>query len=76
MHEHDLPDDSTDTKYIGIFTSRQKAQKAVAFLSTQRGFRDSKEGFIIGRVHLNEVGWEEGFVTVPLQPRKRSDRSR
>lgn len=77
-HLHIIYDDIEDLKFIGIFSTRENAEKAVEILSRQPGFKDfpkiiteddidneTNEGFYINEVVVDEIaGWKEGFATV------------
>lgn len=52
-------------KFIGVYSTRENAEKAVAYLSQKRGFKDGPEHFNIYRSPLNLTSWEEGFVREP-----------
>ncbi len=75
-HLHILYDDVEDIKFIGVYSSTEKAERAVAELRTQPGFRDfpdivteemidadKTEGFYISEVEVDETNWKEGFTT-------------
>ena len=47
-HVHILYDDVEDTKFLGIFSTKEKAEDAMKILSKQPGFKD------ITRLHPNE----------------------
>ncbi|MDO7844464.1 DUF7336 domain-containing protein [Sphingomonas immobilis] len=51
-----------DAKLIGVYRSRSSAERAIARLSLQPGFRDYPAGFEIGEYELDRDHWEEGFV--------------
>lgn len=72
-HYHPLVDDPSNSKFIGIYTDRERAEAAVRTLAQQPGFRDlpdiqeephSTGGFAIVHVELDETNWTEGYVTV------------
>ena len=77
-HLHIIYDDIEDIKFIGIFSTKEKAEKAIKELSEQPGFKDFpkiitdkdieneiNEGFYIDEVIIDEIsGWKEGFTTV------------
>jgi hypothetical protein len=65
---HECPDpgcdgDSTEVKFIGVYSSRNLAEEAVARLRTKPGFAGSPGGFSIDAVQLDQTSWEDGFVT-------------
>lgn len=53
-----------DVKLIGVYSTTEAAQAAVARLSRQPGFRDSTTGFHVDRYTIDKDEWTEGFVTV------------
>ncbi|WP_394834844.1 hypothetical protein LVJ94_50940 [Pendulispora rubella] len=57
-------DDSEEIKFIGVYSSRMKAEEAVLRLKEQPGFREYPDGFCIDRYEIDKDHWEEGFVTV------------
>ena len=77
-HLHILYDDIEDIKFLGIFSIKEKAEKAIQMLSKQPGFKDFPkiiddndiendviEGFYITKVVVDEIAeWKEGFTTV------------
>lgn len=57
-------------KDIGIFSSRENAEKAIGLLKTKTGFRDTMDGFRIKKVFrllkprlLDNTYWIDGFDT-------------
>ena len=77
-HLHILYDDVEDIKFLGIFSTKEKAEKAIQMLSKEPGFKDFPkiiddndiendviEGFYIIKVVVDEIAeWKEGFTTV------------
>ena len=77
-HLHILYDDVEDIKFLGVFSTKEKAEKAIQILSKQQGFKDFPkiiddndiendviEGFYIIKVVVDEIAeWKEGFTTV------------
>ena len=64
--------DYEDTKFIGIFTSREKALNTINFLSDKNGFKyaknlvnpitdDNKSGFVLEEMEVDTFSWKEGF---------------
>lgn len=64
QHVHELPDGSEDVKFIGVYSSKDLAQTAIARLKTQPGFRDHPLGFHIDEYLIDEDHWTGGFTTV------------
>jgi len=72
---HVFSDGSENVKFIGVYSSYEEAESAVARLKSQPGFRDYPEiidmvkeeeyrsGFTIDSYKLNEDNWREGFIT-------------
>jgi len=65
--------DVDDCKHIGIFTSKEKAKKAILLLKEKQGFKEHPseysdypfEGFNIDEYILNESSaWIGGFITI------------
>jgi len=60
-----------DTKFIGVFSSREEAKKAIRILSEKQGFSDASNiinplvdecsGFIIEKWEINKLTWKDGF---------------
>jgi hypothetical protein len=63
-HVTEHPDGADDVLLIGVYSSREKAQEAVARLGRQPGFVDAPEGFHISEYRVDQDHWVEGFVTV------------
>ena len=64
QHIHAREDGVEDVKFIGVYSSREKADAAVARLSQLSGFADSPDGFCIDEYRLDQDHWAEGYVTV------------
>ena len=63
QHVHSLGDGEEDAKFIGVYSSREKADAAVMRLSLQPGFTESSEDFGVDEYFLDEDHWTEGFIT-------------
>ncbi len=73
-HVHILYDDVEDTKFLGIFSTKEKAEDAMQILAKQPGFKDFpkliggddiEEGFYITEEVVDEISyWKEGFSIV------------
>jgi hypothetical protein len=63
-HVHEWDDGHEDIKLIGVFESREDAQRAQTLVADQPGFRDLPEGFEINEHALGDVSWLEGYITV------------
>jgi hypothetical protein len=64
QHVHEFEDDSEDIKFIGVYSTFEKAEQAVRRLSMEVGFCDTPEGFHISEYEIDEDHWTEGFITV------------
>ena len=77
QHLHVLSEDEEEDKFIGVYSSRESALRAVDRLRLQPGFRDfpalvadlgvgpaEGSGFYLNEVRLDQDSWPEGFVTV------------
>lgn len=53
--------DDGDTKIIGVFSTKEEAEKAIQNLSDKPGFKDYIDGFNIDCYLLNEINWTSGF---------------
>lgn len=47
-HTHKLPGGQEDIKFIGVYESKETAEKAIERASLKAGFSETKEGFFIG----------------------------
>lgn len=56
-------DEYEETKIIGVFDSKDKAQEAISKYSKLPGFKDfSNECFSIDEYQINIGEWSEGFT--------------
>ena len=62
QHVHSRDDDNDDVKFIGVYSSRDNADAAVARLSLQPGFSETIDGFSVDEYHPDRDQWVEGFV--------------
>ena len=62
QHVHEREDDVEDVKLIGVYSSREKADAAVARLSRQPGFSDAADGFHVDEYRVDQDHWAEGYV--------------
>ncbi|AKT43472.1 DUF7336 domain-containing protein [Chondromyces crocatus] len=61
-HEYEASEGVDETKMIGVYSSKEKAEMAITRLITQPGFRDYKDCFNISKTTLDEDHWTEGFI--------------
>lgn len=58
-------DDEEDARFIGCFSTLEKADTAVQNPVDLPGFREHVDGFLVEQYLVDiDVGWEEGFITV------------
>jgi hypothetical protein len=62
QHVHEHASGNEDVKFIGVYSTKAKAQRAVKRLGRKPGFLESRGGFHIGRFLLDEDHWAEGFA--------------
>lgn len=60
--EHVIEEPEEEIKYIGVFSTLQKAKQAVNLLRNKVGFNQYPDNFFkIHKEVLNRIGWQEGF---------------
>jgi hypothetical protein len=59
-----MDDGTEDVKFIGVYSSRENAEAAIARLSRAPGFLDAPDGFYIDEYHVDQDQWVEGYSTV------------
>ena len=64
QHVHSREDGDEDVKFIGVYSSREKADAAVARLSRLPGFSDAPDGFHVDEYRVDQDQWAKGYVTV------------
>jgi hypothetical protein len=64
QHVHSREDGAEDVKFIGVYSSREKAQAAATRLSRAPGFSDAPDGFHIDEYRVDQDHWVEGYVTL------------
>jgi len=62
QHSYEL-DGCGETKFIGVYTTRQAAEDAIRRLKLTPGFRDHPADFSVDGYPLDLDHWTEGFVT-------------
>jgi hypothetical protein len=62
QHEHARGDGVEDVKFIGVYSSRERADAAVARLGRLPGFSDAPEGFHVDEYRVDQDHWVEGYV--------------
>ncbi len=64
QHEYEVTEDRDDTKFIGVYSTRENAEAAIGRLATQPGFAEHPTGFCIDEYETDEDHWTEGFATM------------
>lgn len=64
QHVHSFDDGEEDVKLIGVYSSQENAEAAIARLSQLPGFSDAAAGFHIDEYRLDKDQWIEGYSTV------------
>ena len=64
QHVRSREDGAEDVKFIGVYSSREKAQAAVARLGRLPGFAEAKDGFHIDEYRVDQDQWAEGYAVV------------
>lgn len=59
--EHTVKNLEDSTKMLGIYSTREEAEKAIKFLSDKSGFKDSLDDFLIDEYEVDKVCWSSGF---------------
>ena len=62
-----------EEKPIGIYTSRENAEKGIELVREQPGFRDHPDGFVITRGTIDQTEMINGFVTIRDNDRERDE---
>lgn len=64
QHAHTKEDGDEDVKFIGVYSSREKAQAAVTRVGRQPGFSDKPDGFHIDEYRIDQDQWAEGYAVL------------
>ena len=64
QHVHSTRDDVEDVKFIGVYSSREKARAAIARLELAPGFSVARDGFHIDEYRVDQDQWVEGYVSL------------
>jgi hypothetical protein len=62
QHVHSRKDGDEDVKFIGVYSSRGNAERAIARLSHLPGFSDAPNGFHIDEYRVDQDHWVEGYA--------------
>ncbi len=61
-HVHILDCGTEDVKFIGVYSTREKAQAALMRTHLLPGFAAAPDGFSIGKYEVDKDYWNTGFV--------------
>lgn len=64
QHVHSREDGGEDVKFIGVYSSHEKAQEAATRLGRLPGFAEAADGFHIDDYRVDQDQWAEGYVTI------------
>jgi hypothetical protein len=62
QHVHEQGDHVEDVKFIGVYSTRQKAQEAVERMGRLPGFAKAPDGFHIDEYFVDQDHWVEGYL--------------
>ncbi len=62
-HVHEFENGHEDVKLIGVFSTREKAESALAKVKDMPGFKELPQGFSLDEHTLDQLGWVEGYFT-------------
>lgn len=63
-HTYTRKGGSEEVKFIGAYSSHERAQAAVERLVVMPGFAETPNGFHVDEYRLDQDHWTEGYVTV------------
>lgn len=63
QHSREKEDGEKDSKFIGVYSTRAKAQEAIERLRCQHGFKDTPDDFCIDEYPIDKDHWAEGYAT-------------
>ena len=64
QHVHLSDDGAEDVKFIGVYSSRESAQTAIARLRQAPGFCEAPAGFHIDEYQVDKDQWVKGYSTL------------
>ncbi len=59
--EHAIDGLTENMRLLGVYDSKQEAEKAIRTLSDKPGFKDHLDDFLIDEYELNKLCWSSGF---------------
>ncbi len=72
QHVHSVENDLEDVKFVGVYSSRDKAEAAIKRLSRAPGFSEAANGFHVDEYQIDKDHWVEGYSVEGREERKRS----
>ena len=63
QHTHLINTYEEDTKFIGVYSSYQNAERAIERSKLLPGFVDAIHGFSVDKYAVDEDSWTSGYVT-------------
>ncbi|HTM81882.1 DUF7336 domain-containing protein [Asticcacaulis sp.] len=64
LHHIRTIEDHEDVKLLGVFSSRELAERAKERALNLPGFKDSPDGFSVDKYLVDRMGWTAGYRTV------------
>ena len=64
LHHMHAIEDHEDVKLLGVFSSRELAERAKERALNLPGFKDSPDGFSIDKYIIDRMGWTAGYRTI------------
>ncbi len=61
---YEFEDGHDDVRLFGVFSSREKAKKALSNIKKNPKYKRIKNLFSIHQITINRLGWTEGYVKV------------
>jgi hypothetical protein len=63
-HIDELEDQDDDYKLIGVYATREDAERAINRTKDKPGFCDQPDGFVIDEYEIGMDHWQDGYFTV------------
>ena len=64
LHHIRTIEDHEDVKLLGVFSSRELAERAKERALNLQGFKDSPDGFSVDKYIIDRMGWTAGYRTI------------
>jgi hypothetical protein len=61
QHVRKINENLEDIKFIGVYSSKEKAKDTINRLKFKRGFRKYKDAFYIDKYQIDKDNWTDGF---------------